>query len=352
MTTFKDLNTILNWPDLYAPSKTFFLVRDTFTADGSFLLHHFLNSYLLSSQQQQQQKNTHVKFVSLNQSYFHYSTIELKLNVNLQKEGEEGRFMFIDAQEGLLSHCLDDLSNNGNVADGNTNTTTTTTSATKMNPLTFTSPIHVRTKVNVSPPKGLIQWTYNLTDDQQQQSESSSSSLPPLFLSLLKTIESSSPVSSTSDDQNKSKCSCLIIDHLDVLMMYSKDGQRDIFKFVQRLLAWANQNDTSLVLLMHGDSEANHVANLIEQYADIVFRVGGLPTGYSKDVHGMVEVLCEKRNQMDTTANAAVTATATATAQTNNVSTDLRLLTRQTLHYKCFEHNVTLFAPGSHSGII
>lgn len=329
MTTFKDLNTILNWSELYAPKNTFFFIRDTFTSDGSFLLHHFLNSYLNAQQQQQQQQQneeeTHVKLVSFDQSYFHYSTIELKLNMNLQKEGENGKFVFIDAQQGLLDHGTNTFHD-----DSIMGKTENETGATTLNPLTYMSPIHVRSRGTFPPcPKGLIPWRYNWS--------ASSSNRASIFDSLFDTIVLSS----------KTKCSCLLMDHLDVLLMYTSmhDQQngtkRELFHFFQRLLAYCHKNECSLVILMHGDAnsdEINSLANMLEHYANVVLRVGGLPSGYSKDVHGMIQVLFEKWNRD----------TAAATASTN----DLRLLSRQVLHYKCFEHNVTLFSPGSHVDII
>ena len=295
MTTFKDLNRILQWPELYAPHNTFFFIRDSFTADGSFLLHNFLNSFLL---EQQRTNDGHVKFVSLNQSYFHYQTIELKLNMNLQKEGEAGRFHFIDAQQGLVNSMFSKLS--------------LTTDDDVINPLTYTSPINVRSKVlQTAVPAGLRIWKY----------ESDKSILDSLFDEI------------TKDESNK--CSCLILDHIDVLTNYTNDisngptraGQ--LLRFIQRLLVWCTRNQSSLVLSMHGDAQEQQLANLIEQYANIVFRVAGLPTGYSKDVHGMLEVVYEKEG-----------------------TAELKVLSHQVLHYKCFEHNVTLFAPGSHSDII
>jgi hypothetical protein len=337
MTTFKDLNTILNWPELYAPKNTFFFIRDTFTSDGSFLLHHFLNSYLNAQQQQQQQQQdaeeTHVKLVSFDHSYFHYSTIELKLNMNLQKEGENGKFVFIDAQQGLLDYGTNTFHDDSTISKTENDDTGTVS----LNPLTYMSPIHVRSRGIFPPcPKGLIPWRYNCST-----LSSSSSSSPLLLLSSDRAASIFDSLFDTIVLSSKTKCSCLLMDHLDVLLMYTSmhDGtKRELFHFFQKLLVYCHKNECSLVILMHGDDNSavlNSLANMLEHYANVVFRVGGLPSGYSKDVHGMIQVLFEK---WDTGA----------AASTN----DLRLLSRQVLHYKCFEHNVTLFSPGSHADII
>jgi len=336
MTTYKDLNTILNWPDLFAPEHFFFFIRDSLTADGSFLLPHFLNSYL-SSVNHQESAPKHVRFINLNQSFFHYSTIELKLNMNLQKEGQNGKLLFVDAQNGLVQSVLQPTINN-NDSDNNNNSR-------HVHPLSYTSPIHVRSKFNASTvkeeshvPTGFIQWNYNSSYGSSSSSCTSSSSInnndsTTLLDSLFQMITGNQQ---TTVELKGGDCKCIILDHVDVLALYTKNGFRDVFMFVQRLLSWAQTNSTAIVLLMHGDGEANLTANLIEQYANVVFRVGGLPTGYSKDVHGLVEVVYEKLAGSSSDANAH----------------SMRLLTRQTLHYKCFEHNVTLFSPGSHSDII
>jgi hypothetical protein len=297
MTTFKDLNTILQWPEPYAPQSTFFFIRDSFTADGSFLLHHFMNSYLI---QQQHEQQSHVKFVSFNQSYFHYQTIQLKLNMNLQKEGEAGRFFFVDAQQGLSDSLLSNLSITEEESD-------------RINPLTYMSPINVRSRVlQQGPPAGLQIYKHD---------KNAKSLLDSLFDYITR--------------EEATKCNCLLLDHVDSLVHYLQDVENgptrfgQLLRFIQKLLTWCNKNQTSLVLLMHGDSQDQQLANLIEQYATVTLRVDGLPTGYSKDVHGMLEVLYEKSG-----------------------TADLKVLTRQTLHYKCFEHHVSLFSPGSHSDII
>lgn len=273
----------------------------------------------------------------------------------------------MDAQNGLLQSTFSSLPNQpfDDDDDGNDDT-----NHDLIHPLSYTSPIHVRSKFYTSSnvlenvengekhvremlksqvPTGFLQWNYRRTKHEKNE-KNDETVLDSLFNMITSdhTLPSNSHQSTNASVDDKgdqgaekqqvllgSNCQCIILDHVDVLALYTAKGFNDVFMFIQRLLSWAQSNSTSIVMLMHGDGEAKLMANLLEQSANVVFRVRGLPTGYSKDVHGLVEVIYEKvTGNEHTDANA------------------MRLLSRQTLHYKCFEHNVTLFSPGSHSDII
>lgn len=68
---FKDLLTALQWKETYVPSGKFILIKDTLQSDGSFLLHHFINTFLSNKKR--------TCLCSFNQTYFHYQSIQLKL---------------------------------------------------------------------------------------------------------------------------------------------------------------------------------------------------------------------------------------------------------------------------------
>lgn len=70
MTTFKEVNIALGWKEDEIPLKKFMFIKDT-NVDGYFLFHHFLNLFL------NQKKN--VCILSLNQTFFHFQTIQTKL---------------------------------------------------------------------------------------------------------------------------------------------------------------------------------------------------------------------------------------------------------------------------------
>lgn len=65
------------------------LITDTLRAEGNFLLHHFLNSSL--------RRGDKVLFVGLEQSFFHYSSVSKKLNVNLATHLQQGSLQYVNA---------------------------------------------------------------------------------------------------------------------------------------------------------------------------------------------------------------------------------------------------------------
>ncbi|XP_071107757.1 elongator complex protein 6-like [Haliotis cracherodii] len=63
------------------------------SADGSFLIHYFLNSNL--------RKGNKVCFIGFAQSFNHYSTVAQKQGVNLNTEKENGNLVFIEGMKYL-----------------------------------------------------------------------------------------------------------------------------------------------------------------------------------------------------------------------------------------------------------
>ena len=277
---FNELNTAMKWTDRYIPENQFILVRDgTTSSDGGFLVHHYLNSFLNQGRK--------VKLCSFNQSFFHYNTIELKLNINLEKESQEGRFTFIDAQQSFLN------------VDGGDNS------------LLFTSPLLI-TKVNTQPsqqPSCVVSFKSNDVNSLEGY-------LNNLFEQLTR---------------GEDKPSCIILDHINPLLHYffDQDLNKHIVKFITRLRKHYNHQVTVICLVYNDskevDGEFSQLTNMLEHASDIVFRVGALPTGYSKDVHGRME--CIARPMQD--------------------DAQLVQLKKVTLHFKTFESKVALFTPGS-----
>lgn len=68
---YTEVNNTLNWSEVNLPKERFVVISDTFNADGSFLLHHFINMYIKASQR--------VCLVGLEQSYLHYFSISRKM---------------------------------------------------------------------------------------------------------------------------------------------------------------------------------------------------------------------------------------------------------------------------------
>ncbi|KAL0491135.1 elongator complex protein 6 [Acrasis kona] len=270
MTTFKELNNACQWEDDYAPLGQLILIRDRAPSDGSLFIHHLLNSYLAK------QYKKGVGLVSLNHTFLHYQTIELKLNSNLLKEGENNNFHFVDAVQGLTQSFLGEEE----VMQDNT--------------LLYASPVNV---TDVKKPQCISVW------------KPDSDLCESLFQHIRKNADKD----------------CLIIDHLNPLL-YAGDG--GVYKLMRKLHELTKKENVTVVVAIHDcaadyRSEETRTANFIEHLSDITFRVSGLPSGYSKDVHGQVEVVYKKdKNTFDPPKHVK-------------------------LHFKTMDHSAKLFAIGN-----
>jgi len=143
---------------------------------------------------------------------------------------------------------------------------------------------------------------------------------------------------------NKTLPTFVCLDHLNPLFAFATEQQ--IYKFFQRLIALVHNQQVTVMLMLHtrdkndtiaaanerfhtglvyeheDEDMENNMANVFEQASDMVFRVKGLPTGYSKDVHGLVNVI----------------------AKLNNESCVPQI---KTLHYKTMDYSVRFFVPGA-----
>lgn len=68
---YRELSSIMNWPEPYYPTGKFILVRDTLEMEGGVLLPHFLFGYLKNGKP--------ALLVGLEQSLFHYVSVGRKL---------------------------------------------------------------------------------------------------------------------------------------------------------------------------------------------------------------------------------------------------------------------------------
>lgn len=143
----------------------------------------------------------------------------------------------------------------------------------------------------------------------------------------------------------------ICLDHINPLLSMVDDRQ-EVYRFILRLKSLCKKHGATVVVTMHCDDDADssnnptidhgtgvtsHViaddsedhadsqfTNMLEHLADLVFRVQGLPTGYSRDVNGVMEVV--QRPQLQTASGLEPPI--------------------HTLHFKAFEHSVKFFTPG------
>jgi hypothetical protein len=75
----------------------------------------------------------------------------------------------------------------------------------------------------------------------------------------------------------------IILDHINPLLLKGKNGVFELISALKTL-------NKTILILVHDDIEKEkEFYNYLEYLSDLVFRVRGLPSGYSKDVHGSLE---------------------------------------------------------------
>ncbi|ELR14779.1 angiotonin transactivated protein 1 isoform 2, putative [Acanthamoeba castellanii str. Neff] len=228
---YRELSTILNWPEPHFPTGKFILIRDSLEADGAVLLPHFVFGYLKA--------NKRALLVGLEQSFFHYSGVGRKLACNLKAAQTKQQFMYINA----LSTPYDWSA-----------------------PSTSSAPA-------VAATPGLDSWSLGENEDAAFKS---------LYHKVKAFVESSEAMDEV----------CIVIDNLSVLL---ETCQRpalvlDLVHYLQAFIR-RTENRASLVVLVHGDVEDDQkLVKALEHRADIIMSASGLPSGYSKEVNGQLLV--------------------------------------------------------------
>ncbi|KAL9652963.1 hypothetical protein ABK040_015478 [Willaertia magna] len=298
-TIFNELNTFLQLPNKFIPEpSTTILIKDsTNSMDGTFLTHHFINSYFQPNNNNTTSTITtnQVILCSFYQTFFHYQSVSLKLNLNLEKLNN---FNFIDAQLGniYLEEEGDDL-------------------------LSIHSPLIITKLQNLN----LNNNNITIFKNKEENLENYLKNLLNLILKLKK---------------NEMNQHCIILDQLQYLFYYFQNNnnfKKLILNFIHELkkenftiLLHVYQENNLKNNLNEQNNELNNFINLLEYLSEIIYNVGPLPTGYSKDVHGRLE--CKVVVGNNSTALKNVTTT----------MMDKKVV----LHYKLFESKVALFLPG------
>ena len=229
---FPELNGVLKIDSDSNLSGLSVLVTETNT-DGTFVLHHFLSSYL--------RHGWNVCLVNFNQSFTHYNVVGNKLGVNLSKAKEQGHLVIIEGLKNIGAQVL-------------------------------ASSLNTESCDFIS--KDLIDFSAGKLH-----------SLKPLFLhikdmcSMLVTKQSSPTL--------------VIIDDLSVLLSLGVPIS-GIFFFMHYLKQLIGQDQTTgLLSLIHcskDDEEIELLARQLEHSSDICIDAQGLDSGYCKDVHGEITV--------------------------------------------------------------
>jgi len=256
---FTDLNNALcsSSSAIVSEHGSFVLIADALQADGSFLLHHYILSYLKGGGR--------VVLVGLEQSFFHYFSVARKMGVNLNSEIQLGNFVFVNA----LSSPYSDY----------TSTPPSTSS--------------------ISAPSSGSEFTFQ---------DASLESLKALYrrLSLLchgedtgVGLQGSNSVSSSTNRKT-----LLSVDGISILCNVFSHFEVAQFLIQCHSLVQQLQPESALAVLVHDDiasstNEFTYGASLwtkISQLsgADLILKTSPLETGYSKEVHGQLNIIRTK----------------------------------------------------------
>ncbi|CAJ0830238.1 21168_t:CDS:2 [Entrophospora sp. SA101] len=252
---YESLDEALSFPeDNLIPIKKSVLITDTLSAQGNFLLHHFIANQL--------KVNKHVVLVGFTQKFEHYSTIGRKLGVNLTLANQKGTLSFLD---GLTSFFFQNTSDNITSADKATTTTNTTSSV-----LTASKNV----SISISNGKEDLQNIYN-------------------------TIKEVISTRHSSKDAHVS----LIFDDLSVLS-YSGFSIKDILEFIKACRVLVEKFEGTLITLLHTDDvileeeeiEQIVLINTLIYQSDYLLSVKGLGSGFSRDISGEINIARGPRN--------------------------------------------------------
>eukprot|EP00761_Pharyngomonas_kirbyi_P007206 gb/GECH01007216.1/.p1 GENE.gb/GECH01007216.1/~~gb/GECH01007216.1/.p1 ORF type:complete len:285 (+),score=75.72 gb/GECH01007216.1/:1-855(+) len=277
---FTELNSALQWPSHHLPQGQFVLIKDCLESEGSFLLFKFLQSYLSSDSEIQNTKNRNKKvcLVSFDNTYIHYASIAKKLGVNLDADGENGSFQFYNGLSSPYDWNGDELNS----------------------PLVGVTPLTA------------------LTDKSTCENQQNVSHIKHVKANVEDVI---SKIKTAFGDSEEDFPDCVLVDHADPILKNEKEA----FEFFQALKQMTNsKKEPAIITCVHSDGgeKIERWIRSAEHRSDLIFSVSGLPTGYSKEVHGQVTV-----KEMPSEIGERVQPV--------------------TLHFKTFEHNIKFFSPGS-----
>ena len=274
---FTELNNILNFDEKMPPGKRSILITESAT-EGTFLLHHLLSLFLKGG--------NNACLVSFAQSFNHYNNVAVKLGVNLNSAQENGNFVFVGGLKalggGLSDHCT----------------------------------------------------------SKSEQVDVATDAVEMLFRSgkdncakyLYETIENS--YKSLKNWQTVP--SLLLIDDMSLLVHLGIPPQELVWlmQYLQTLTCSTPEGKGCLASLIHRDKECedndlNFLMKNLQHKSDIILHVVGLPTGYSKEVHGQLHI------------------------RWNNVEqTEPSITTTRIVQYKIGDKNVSFFAKGMSSAVL
>ena len=277
---FTELNNVLNLDQKCPPNGQAILMTEEGT-DGTFLIHHMISLYL---------KGGHnVCLVAFNQTFNHYNNVAMKMGINLNTTKDNECFVFVEGLKALGSRLLGQCTNKSN---------------------------HRCAIPSVVPSVQVL----NPSDKET------------CIKALYETIE----VNYKSLRNWQTTPTLVLIDDLSMLIQLGISPLNIVWlmKYLRNLTVCHPENFACLTSFVHRDAEIedddiNFVVKNLQHNCDIHLQVFGLPTGYSREVHGQLQVI---RN---------------FTQDQSNVMSNSR-----TVQFKIGDKNVHFFAKGTSSAVL
>ncbi len=281
---FAELNNLLDISDKCPPTGSNILITESRT-DGTFLLHHLVSLYL---------KGGHnVCLVGLGQTFNHYANVSKKLGLNLQNLKDGGKLVFVEGLKSFGGELVQMIGKDG--------------ASVGKPDLDAMSCMH--------PERSLF------------TTNKSSSFAKDFYTMIAKSL--------TSISSWNSEPTVLLIDDLSLLLDIGA-CPLDIISATHYLHQLLSPNGDSLgtvVNFLHIDSEQDEDIELVHKYlqhhSNIQLQVTGLPTGYSREVHGQLHIKWLDLPQSDPSKAKS-----------------------KTVQYKVTDKNVTFFAIGMSSAVL
>lgn len=234
---FVELNNILNCNEKTPPKGQTILVTET-AAEGSFMIHHLISLYLKGE--------LNVCLVGFAQSFSHYNNVATKLGNNLKTAKESGKFIFV---EGLKILGDDLCYGSGSCTDQQTS-----------------NDLHAMQNRLFAPEKNKCKVLYEIIE-----------------------------CSYKSLKNWQTEPCLLLIDDLSILVHLGIPSLDVVWLvgYLQALTVGTAESKGCLANFVHRDKETedediNFLVKNLQHKSDLHLLVEGLPTGYSKEVHGQM----------------------------------------------------------------
>ena len=277
---FTELNNVLNLDEKCPSNGQGILITEEGT-EGTFLIHHMISLYV---------KGGHnVCLIAFNQTFNHYNNVAMKMGVNLNTTKDNGCFVFVEGLKALGSCLLGQCTKESN---------------------------HKCAIPAVVPSLQV----FNSSDKEM------------CIKSLYETIE----MNYKSLRNWQTIPTLVLIDDLSILIQLGISPLNVVWfmKYLRNLTVCHPESFGCLASFVHRDAEVedddiNFVVKNLQHNCDIHLQVLGLPTGYSREVHGQLQV------------------TRNFTQDHCNVMSSSR-----TVQFKIGDKNVHFFAKGTSSAVL